>query len=62
MPKEARAAVQANKMEGGRVLLPTRATWLSDFEAELLAFPGGRHDVQVDALCQALAYDAGEGQ
>lgn len=54
--KEARAAVQADKFEGELVLLPAKAPWLSDFEAELLAFPGGRHDDQVDALCQALAY------
>lgn len=55
--KEARAAVEAAKFEGGRVLLPAKARWLPDFEAELFSFPGGRHDDQVDALCQALAYN-----
>jgi hypothetical protein len=29
---------------------------LADFEAELFAFPRSRHDDQVDALSQALAY------
>ncbi|WP_170971265.1 phage terminase large subunit [Mesorhizobium sp. GR13] len=55
--KEARADVQTAKFEGGRVLLPNKAPWLAELEAELLAFPGGQHDDQVDALCQALAYE-----
>lgn len=54
--KVARADIETAKFEGGRVLLPTKAPWLTEFEAELLAFPGGRHDDQVDALCQALVY------
>jgi hypothetical protein len=33
----------------------TRAGWLEEFIAELLAFPG-RHDDQVDALTQGLAW------
>jgi predicted phage terminase large subunit-like protein len=40
--------------ESGRIVLPARAPWLSEFVAELLAFPNGRHDDQVDALSQAL--------
>ena len=35
--------------------LPQRAPWLEEFVAELLAFPG-RHDDQVDALTQGLAW------
>ena len=31
------------------------AAWLEEFTAELLAFPG-RHDDQVDALTQGLAW------
>lgn len=34
----------------GQVWLPTDAPWLGDLERELLAFPNGRHDDQVDAL------------
>ncbi len=30
--------------------MPTRAPWLPDLKAELLAFPTGKHDDQVDAL------------
>jgi hypothetical protein len=32
-----------------------KAPWLEDLEHELLAFPG-RHDDQIDALIQGLAY------
>ena len=39
----------------GSIRLPQRAGWLEDFIAELLAFPA-RHDDQVDALTQALAW------
>ena len=46
--KEARAAVQAATFEGGRVYLPNKAPWLEELEAELFAFPGGRHDDQVE--------------
>ena len=40
---------------GGSIRLPRRAAWLEEFTSELLAFPG-RHDDQVDALTQALAW------
>lgn len=30
--------------------VPTSAPWYADFRAELLSFPAGRHDDQVDAL------------
>lgn len=55
--KEARANIQTPKFESGRVWLPETAPWLSELEAELLAFPVGRHDDQVDAIVQALAYE-----
>jgi predicted phage terminase large subunit-like protein len=54
--KEVRASLQTATFEGGRVYLPRRASWLDAFEAELFAFPGGRHDDQVDSAVQALAY------
>ena len=34
-----------------------RTTTSSDLLAELLAFPNGRHDDQVDSISQALAYE-----
>jgi predicted phage terminase large subunit-like protein len=45
---------QTARIEAGSVFLPDRAPWLSDFRAELMAFPGGRHNDQVDALSQLL--------
>lgn len=55
--KEVRAHIQTHKFEASRVLFPRDAPWLSELEAELLAFPAGRHDDQVDSITQALAYD-----
>jgi predicted phage terminase large subunit-like protein len=53
--KRARVIAQTDLFAGGSVRFPRRATWLEDFIAELLAFPG-RHDDQVDALTQGLAW------
>lgn len=41
-------------IEAGKVALPREAPWLAGFEAELLAFPHGAHDDQVDAFSQYL--------
>jgi predicted phage terminase large subunit-like protein len=53
--KRARLIAQSDLFAGGSVRLPRRARWLEEFTAELLAFPG-RHDDQVDALAQGLAW------
>jgi predicted phage terminase large subunit-like protein len=53
--KRARLIAQSDLFDGGSVRLPRRAPWLEEFTAELLAFPG-RHDDQVDALAQGLAW------
>lgn len=34
----------------GKVYLPEKADWVNDFVQELLTFPAGRHDDQVDAF------------
>jgi predicted phage terminase large subunit-like protein len=52
--KETRMLRHQGKFEAMRILLPTEAVWLADFESELLAFPNGRYDDQVDALLQVL--------
>jgi predicted phage terminase large subunit-like protein len=52
--KETRASVVTGYFESGRVLFPEGAGWLADLEDELASFPGGLHDDQVDAVCQAL--------
>ncbi len=41
-------------IEGGRVFVPVEAPWLADFKHELLMFPKGKHDDQVDCLSQFL--------
>jgi predicted phage terminase large subunit-like protein len=53
--KRARVIAQSDLFVGGSVRFPRRATWLEECTAELLAFPG-RHDDQVDALTQGLAW------
>lgn len=60
--KEARASVVTAHFEGGLVHLPRKAHWLSEYEAELFAFPGGRHDDQVDSTVQALAHNIRSGR
>ncbi len=41
-------------LEAGRLAVPTHASWMPDFERELLEFPDSAHDDQVDALSQYL--------
>jgi predicted phage terminase large subunit-like protein len=55
--KITRMSVVSSKFESGLVFLPERAPWLADFEAELFAFPGSRHDDQCDSVSQALSDD-----
>jgi len=54
--KETRMSRQQGRFEAGRILLPKEAPWLADFEKELLDFPGGRYDDQVDALLLFLEW------
>ena len=52
--KLVRMEAQTAKIEAGQVLLPEDAPWLGDLLDELLAFPKGRHDDQVDSVSQFL--------
>ena len=54
--KKIRMSIQSGKFESGRVFFPKEAPWLVDLEAELFAFPSGRHDDQVDSISQALGH------
>jgi len=54
--KITRMSAQSAQIEAGRVFLPHNAPWLSDFQAELLQFPHGRHDDQIDSVSQFLAW------
>lgn len=48
--KVARSLAIATYVENGLVYLNQRASWLEDFLAELVEFPNGKHDDQVDAF------------
>lgn len=52
--KLARLLAQSARFEAGQVRLPHDAPWLDVYLSELLAFPIGRHDDQVDATSLAL--------
>lgn len=52
--KFARMLAQTAGIEAGQVLLPVAAPWLGDYVSELVAFPVGLHDDQVDSTSQAL--------
>jgi predicted phage terminase large subunit-like protein len=56
--KTDRMVAQSAKIEAGHVHLPKAADWLDDFLLELLAFPHGRHDDQVDSVSQYLKWAA----
>ena len=51
-----RLAQVAPLIESGAVRFPGSAPWLDDFINELLQFPNGAHDDQVDSLSQFLLY------
>jgi predicted phage terminase large subunit-like protein len=52
--KVTRMLAPSAKIEAGYVLLPERAPWLQDFQTEILQFPAGKHDDQIDSLSQFL--------
>ena len=56
--KKIRMEIQSAKFANGQVLFPKEAPWLRDLEAELFAFPRGRHDDQVDSISQALGHES----
>ena len=56
--KAQRMASQSFKIQDGRVYLPKQADWLEDYLRELLTFPNGKHDDQVDSVSQFLNWAA----
>lgn len=59
--KVSRAITLGVQYEQGRWYHRRGAPWLADFEGELLAFPHGEHDDQVDVASYAAAEDAPYG-
>jgi hypothetical protein len=47
---------QSAKIEAGHVQLPCEADWLDTLLLEMLGFPQGRHDDQVDSVSQFLKW------
>ena len=60
LDKLTRLAAVSPMLEAGRLKMPRNAAWKDAFESELLAFPQGRHDDQVDALSQFLQWLQGK--
>ena len=60
--KITRFAAQSHRIEAGELILPEIAPWLENLERELLGFPNLRHDDQVDALTQLIAWDTARAQ
>jgi len=54
--KVSRAEGVSSMVEAGQLFLPREAHWLGEFKSEVLAFPSGRFDDQVDALSQLLEW------
>lgn len=54
--KITRAAAQSVAIEAGTVMLPARADWLADLRSEIVQFPNGRHDDQIDSITQFLKW------
>lgn len=48
--KPTRAQAIRGRMAAGKVYLPRNAPWVSEFLSEVLSFPAGRNDDQVDTL------------
>ncbi len=57
VPKEDKATrmmAATPLIESGRVSIPEEAPWLAGFQREMVRFPKGKHDDQVDSLSQFL--------
>ncbi len=54
--KIVRMEAQSALIEAGHVFVPESAPWLGDFQSEMMAFPNGRHDDQIDSVSQFLGW------
>jgi predicted phage terminase large subunit-like protein len=60
--KASRLATVSAMIEARQVFLPKAAPWLDDFRSELLQFPHGRYDDQVDSMSQFLNWKRRQAQ
>jgi predicted phage terminase large subunit-like protein len=54
--KQERMLSLSPMIEGGDVMLPVEADWLADFRHEVVHFPVGKHDDQIDSMSQFLLW------
>ena len=54
--KATRWAAAAGKLEAGEVVFPKDAPWIEDLRREVVAFPNGRNDDQVDSISQFMEF------
>ena len=54
--KQERMMAQVERLYEGFAKFPREAPWLDDLRHEMLAFPEGRHDDQVDSISQFLRH------
>ncbi len=59
--KLSRISSASAMIEAGKLYLPKNASWLAEFESELLSFPHAKHDDQVDALSQYINWIKNRG-
>ena len=54
--KATRMMAEVAAIESGRVLIPHEAPWLAELRKELVLFPNGKYDDQVDSVSQFLCW------
>ena len=54
LSKQERIMVHSGIIESGNILLAKNASYLDDLRAEVVTFPFGKHDDQIDALSQLI--------
>ena len=56
IPKESRINNSTGSIANRNIFIPKEATWLFDFEQQVMQFPNGRHDEDLDCLAQFLTW------
>lgn len=59
LPKAERFFGSIERLYSGAAMLPRQAPWLDDLRRELMTFPAGKHDDQVDSVSQFLNWAVG---
>lgn len=54
--KVTRSTAPSDMIYNGQVFILEGKSWLADFKSELITFPNGKHDDQVDSMNQALNF------